>query len=76
MKIMLSAVSALLFTLAFAQGAEAKRKVLATETRCNTEKHQPLLDQKATGGIVPSTGLTAKTAEPGQAYPPALWIHF
>lgn len=73
MKIILSA---LLLVLVLPQVAEAKTKIPATETKCSTGKHRPLLDEKATGGIVPSAGPAAKTAEPGQVYPPALWIHF
>ncbi|TGQ52549.1 hypothetical protein EN836_19155 [Mesorhizobium sp. M1C.F.Ca.ET.193.01.1.1] len=74
MKIILPALSALLLTLVPPQAAPAKAKTLVTE--CNTDKHRPLLDEKATGGIVPSPGQTAKAAEPGQAYPPPLDLHF
>ncbi|AZO24525.1 MULTISPECIES: hypothetical protein [unclassified Mesorhizobium] len=76
MKIILSALSALVLTFALPQAAEAKTKILATEIKCNTEKHRPLLDEKATGGIMLPAGAMAKTAEPGQAYPPPLDLHF
>ncbi|MDX8527513.1 hypothetical protein RFM68_23725 [Mesorhizobium sp. MSK_1335] len=76
MKIILSALSALLLTLALSQAAEAKTKILGTETKTGHEKSRPLLDEKATGGIVPSAGLTSKDADPGQAYPRPLDLHF
>ncbi|RRH94779.1 hypothetical protein EH240_26170 [Mesorhizobium tamadayense] len=76
MKITLSALSALLLTIGLSQAAEAETKILVTTTKSSTEKHRPLLDEKATGGIVPLAGRTANAAEPGQAYPPPLDLHF
>ncbi|RWD96622.1 hypothetical protein [Mesorhizobium sp.] len=73
MKVVLFALS---LVLALSQAAEAKTKILVTETKTSIEKNLPPLDETATGGIVPSTGPTAKAAEPGQAYPPALDLHF
>ncbi|MDG4882880.1 hypothetical protein [Mesorhizobium sp. WSM4884] len=70
MKIVLSA---LVVALALSQTAEAKTKILATETKTSTEKARPL-DGTATGGIVPLAG--AMTKEPGRAYPPPLDLHF
>ncbi|MBN9547869.1 MAG: hypothetical protein J0H31_03030 [Alphaproteobacteria bacterium] len=76
MKIVLSVLSALLLTVALSQVAEAKKKIPVTETKTATEKNRPLLDQTATGGIAPGGGATTQQGNPGQAYPPALWIHF
>ncbi|RWM04435.1 MAG: hypothetical protein E5X80_18985 [Mesorhizobium sp.] len=76
MKIILSALSALLLMLALSQAAEAKTKTLVTETKNCAEKTRQLLDQTSTGGIVPPAGAMAKAAEPGQAYPPPLDLHF
>ncbi|TPK96240.1 MULTISPECIES: hypothetical protein [unclassified Mesorhizobium] len=72
MKILLAA---LVMAVALSQTAEAKTKVPPTEAKTGTEKSRPLLDQTATGGIVPS-GLTSKDVEPGQAYPQPLDLHF
>ncbi|WP_246680672.1 hypothetical protein [Mesorhizobium sp. B3-1-9] len=47
-----------------------------TETKTGAEKSRQPLDQTATGGIVPSAGPTSKSAEPGQAYPQPLDLHF
>ncbi|MDX8448056.1 MULTISPECIES: hypothetical protein [Mesorhizobium] len=69
-------LSALVVALALSQTAEAKTKILVTETKTSTEKARPPLDGAATGGIVPSAGAMAKDAEPGQAYPPPLDLHF
>jgi|GEM_PF-6624716 len=73
MKIVLSA---LVMALALSQVAEAKTKIPLTETKASADKSQPQLDQTATGGIVPSTGPTSKNANPGQAYPQPLDLHF
>lgn len=70
-------LSALVMALALSQTAEAKTKIPPTEAKTGTEKSRPLLDQTATGGIVPSAGLQSKDdAEPGQAYPQPLDLHF
>jgi hypothetical protein len=69
-------LSALVVALALSQAAEAKTKIPPTETKASAEKTRPPLDQTATGGIVPSAGLTSKGAEPGQAYPQPLDLHF
>ncbi|RAZ84323.1 hypothetical protein DPM33_31555 [Mesorhizobium hawassense] len=69
-------LSVLLVALALSQAAEAKTKNLATETRTSAEKCRPPLDQTSTGGIAPAGVKTTPQGEPGQAYPPALWIHF
>lgn len=78
MKIVLSALSALLLSVALTQGAGAKTKIPATETKAaaTTGKHRPPLDETATGGIVPLAGQTPATADPGQAYPQPLDLHF
>lgn len=72
MKIVLSALSALLLSVALTQGAGAKTKIPVTEDKAATGKHRPPLDETATGGIQPSAGQTPKTPDPGQAYPEAL----
>ncbi|TPI12736.1 hypothetical protein FJW06_16235 [Mesorhizobium sp. B4-1-3] len=69
-------VSALVMALALSQAAEAKTKIPLTETRTGHEKSRPPLDQTATGGILPSAGLTSKETDPGQAYPQPLDLHF
>lgn len=69
-------LSALVVALALSQAAEAKTKKPLTETKTCHEKSRPLLDESATGGIVPSAGLTSKNADPGQAYPQPLDLHF
>jgi hypothetical protein len=71
MKIVLSALSALLLSVALTQGAGAKTKIPVTETKTATQKTRPLLDQTATGGVA-----TTQQGNPGQAYPSALWVHF
>ncbi|TPI42010.1 hypothetical protein FJW07_05785 [Mesorhizobium sp. B3-1-9] len=73
MKILLST---LVMALALSQAAEAKTKIPLTETKTGAEKSRQPLDQTATGGIVPSAGPTSKSAEPGQAYPQPLDLHF
>ncbi|OHV86484.1 hypothetical protein [Mesorhizobium sp. ORS 3428] len=73
---MKAVLSGLILALALTQAAEARTKIPVTETKTNCQKNRPLLDQKATGGIVPLPGQSAKAAEPGQAYPPALDLHF
>ncbi|MDX8520727.1 hypothetical protein [Mesorhizobium dulcispinae] len=69
-------LSALVVALALSQAAEAKTKTLVTETKTQTEKTRPALDQTSTGGILPSADRMANDAEPGQAYPPPLDLHF
>ncbi|MBZ9848799.1 hypothetical protein LB565_12490 [Mesorhizobium sp. CA14] len=69
-------LSALVVALALSQAAEAKTKKPLTEAKNGHEKSRPLLDETATGGIVPSAGLTSKNADPGQAYPQPLDLHF
>ncbi|MDX8534452.1 hypothetical protein RFM41_25330 [Mesorhizobium sp. VK25A] len=69
-------LSALVLALALSQAAEAKTKILLTETKTSHEKSRPPLDQTATGGIVPSADLASKAADPGQAYPQPLDLHF
>ncbi|MDX8460473.1 hypothetical protein [Mesorhizobium humile] len=69
-------LSALVMALALSQAAEAKTKIPPTEAKTGHEKSRPPLDQTATGGIVPSAGLRSKSAEPGQAYPQPLDLHF
>ena len=76
MKIVLSALSALLLSVALTQGAGAKTKIPVTETKTATGKTRPLLDETATGGIAPGGLASTQQGDPGQAYPPALWIHF
>ena len=76
MRIVLSALSVLLLSVALTQGAGAKTKVLTTETNSGHEKNRPQLDQTATGGVVPLPGQTPKTGDPGQAYPEPLDLHF
>ncbi|TIV63484.1 MAG: hypothetical protein E5V86_18625 [Mesorhizobium sp.] len=77
MKIALSALTALLLSVALTQGAEAKTKIQVTEDNAaTTGKHRPPLDQTATGGIVPLAGQTPETGDPGQAYPQPLDLHF
>ena len=76
MKIVLSALSALLLAVALTQGAGAKTKIPVTETDSGHEKNRPQLDQTATGGVVPLAGQTPKTGDPGQAYPQPLDLHF
>lgn len=70
---------ALLLALALPQVAEAKAKVVVTETKVTkAEAKRPALDQSATGGIAPSAGPKADAdADPfSQLYPPALDLHF
>jgi len=69
-------LSALVVALALAQAAEAKTKIPVTETKTGTAKNRPPLDEKATGGIVPSAGPTAKDAGSDQPYPQPLDLHF
>ncbi|MGX5800666.1 hypothetical protein ACWGS9_05410 [Bradyrhizobium sp. Arg314] len=69
-------LSALVVALALSQAAEAKTKILVSETKASAQKTRPPLDQTATGGIVPLAGQMAKGAAPGQAYPPPLDLHF
>ena len=76
MKIVLSALSALLLSVALTQGAGAKTKILMTETTPGQEKSRPQLDETATGGVVPLPGQTPRTGDPGQAYPQPLDLHF
>ncbi|WP_188131371.1 hypothetical protein [Mesorhizobium sp. NFR06] len=49
-----------------------------TQTKNCAGKTRPPLDQNATGGIAPAgtKKTTAQQGDPGQAYPPALWIQF
>ncbi|TGQ12344.1 MULTISPECIES: hypothetical protein [unclassified Mesorhizobium] len=78
MKILLSALTALLVSVALMQGAGAKTKIVVTEKKAatTTGKHRPPLDETATGGIQPLAGQTPKTADLGQAYPEALDLPF
>lgn len=77
MKIVLSALTALFVSVALTQGAGAKTKIVVTEKKAaTTGKHRPPLDETATGGIQPLAGWMPKTADPGQAYPPPLYLHF
>ena len=69
-------LSALVMALALSQAAEAKTKIPPTETKTGHEKSRPLLDETATGGIVPLAGQTSKNLDPGQAYPQPLDLHF
>lgn len=77
MKIVLSALTALLLSVVLTQGAGAKTKIPVTEDKAaTTGMHRPPLDRTATGGIVPLAGQTPKTGDPGQAYPQPLDLHF
>ncbi|RUU12168.1 hypothetical protein EOD23_08270 [Mesorhizobium sp. USDA-HM6] len=74
---MRAVLSALILALALSQAAEAKTKIVVTETKTNIEKNRPPLDEAATGGIASVDGMTATPhADSGQAYPPALDLHF
>lgn len=77
MRIVLSALTVLLLSVALTQGAGAKTKILVTDTKAaTTGKHRPPLDETATGGVVPLAGQTPKAADPGQVYPQPLDLHF
>ncbi|TGP20280.1 MULTISPECIES: hypothetical protein [unclassified Mesorhizobium] len=69
-------LSALVLTLALSPAVEAKTKTLVSETKINVEKKRPPLDQTSTGGIALAGTTTAPQGDPGQAYPPALDLHF
>ncbi|WP_296745991.1 hypothetical protein [Mesorhizobium sp.] len=65
-------LSALILALALPQVAEAKTKILLTDTKATkTEKKRPPLDETVLGGIPPDA--KAQTSPP---YPQALNLHF
>ncbi|BCG95581.1 hypothetical protein [Mesorhizobium sp. 131-2-1] len=76
MKVVLAALSALLFMLVFAQAVEAKKKVPANQDNAaKVEEIRPPLDNTSTGGIRPAAEAKAPATD-GSQYPPALYLNF
>ncbi len=70
-------LSALVLALALSQAAQAKTKILVTDTKVTkAEKNRPPLDETATGGIAPMGTAPTGANQSSQSYPPALDLHF
>jgi hypothetical protein len=79
MKVVLSALSALLVVLALSQAAEAKKKNPVTEDKAaKVEQTRPPLDNTSTGGITTADAKAAPANQDGYnpIYPPALYLNF
>lgn len=76
MKVVLSALSALLVMLVLAQSAEAKKRAPAhQDNAAKAEETRPPLDNTSTGGITPAAEAKAPAGD-GSQYPPALYFNF